>query len=115
MTLSPLHERRAADSLERAITTAELLLDNVETVVRGKRREIALVLAALACEGHVLIEAVPGTAKTVLARALAQPVEGATAARIQCTRDLQPTDRDRAREYAVLAGVLPLGVLLPRR
>src|SRR2546421_6185304 len=83
---------RPAEEFEHAAQTAQRLLDNVETVVRGKREEIALVLTALACEGHVLLEDVPGTAKTVLARALAQSVEGATVSRIQCTPDLQPTD-----------------------
>jgi MoxR-like ATPase len=72
--------------------TAERLLANVETVVRGKREEIKLVLAALASGGHVLLEDVPGTAKTVLARAIAQSIEGTAFARIQCTPDLQPTD-----------------------
>jgi MoxR-like ATPase len=67
-------------------------LENVETVVKGKTDEIKLVLAALLCGGHVLLEDVPGTAKTVLARALAGSIEGATNARIQCTPDLQPTD-----------------------
>src|SRR5436309_2224563 len=92
MAVTPLREQHASDALERAMETADVLLDNVEHVVRGKRREIALVVAALACEGHVLIEDVPGTAKTVLARALAHSVEGATVSRIQCTPDLQPTD-----------------------
>jgi MoxR-like ATPase len=72
--------------------TAERLLDNVATVVRGKRREIGLVVTALACRGHVLFEDAPGTAKTVLARALVRSVDGATGSRIQCTPDLQPTD-----------------------
>src|SRR5215203_2099457 len=71
---------------------AERLLANVETVVHGKREEVKLVLAALACKGHVLFEDVPGTAKTVLARAIAQSIEGAEPSRIQCTPDLQPTD-----------------------
>jgi len=44
------------------------------------------------CGGHVLLEDVPGTAKTVLARAIAGSIEGATPNRIQCTPDLQPTD-----------------------
>ena len=70
----------------------ERLLGNVELVVRGKRDEISLVLCALLCRGHVLLEDVPGTAKTVLARAIAQSIEGARAARVQCTPDLQPTD-----------------------
>ena len=76
----------------RAGETAERLLDNVATVVRGKRSEIGLVLTALACRGHVLFEDAPGTAKTVLARALVRSVDGATGSRIQCTPDLQPTD-----------------------
>jgi MoxR-like ATPase len=88
LTVAP----RLTNGAQRAIETARQVLDNVETVVRGKRREISLVLTALACEGHVLIEDVPGTAKTVLARALAQSVEGATVERIQCTPDLQPSD-----------------------
>jgi len=71
---------------------ADHFLDNVETVVKGKTDEIKLVLAALLCGGHVLLEDVPGTAKTVLARALAGSIDGATNARIQCTPDLQPTD-----------------------
>jgi MoxR-like ATPase len=68
------------------------MLANVERVVHGKHDEVALVLASLACEGHVLLEDVPGTAKTVLARAIAQSIDGATVTRIQCTPDLQPTD-----------------------
>jgi MoxR-like ATPase len=82
----------AAEQLDRAGALARRLLDNVETVVHGKRTEITLVLASLACQGHVLLEDVPGTAKTVLARAIAQTIEGATVTRIQCTPDLQPTD-----------------------
>jgi MoxR-like ATPase len=75
-----------------ASTTARRLLENIETVVRGKREEIRLVLAALVAGGHVLFEDVPGTAKTVLARAIAGSVDGAVPSRIQCTPDLQPTD-----------------------
>ena len=81
-----------ADGLSRAFALVERFADNIETVVHGKREEIELVLAALMCGGHVLFEDVPGTAKTVLARAIAQSLEGATTSRIQCTPDLQPTD-----------------------
>jgi MoxR-like ATPase len=63
--------------------------------VRGKRREVRLVVAALACGGHVLIEDVPGTAKTALARAIAQSIKGATVGRIQCTPDLPEAQLDR--------------------
>jgi MoxR-like ATPase len=91
-------ERVLADSEEgtdrfaRASEIGTRFLDNIESVVYGKRDEIKLVLTALACGGHVLLEDVPGTAKTVLARAIAGTIEGATPSRIQCTPDLQPTD-----------------------
>jgi MoxR-like ATPase len=87
----PTAERKD-ERLERAVDVAGRLLANIERAVRGKREEIKLVLAALACKGHVLFEDVPGTAKTVLARAIAQSIEGAEPSRIQCTPDLQPTD-----------------------
>jgi MoxR-like ATPase len=80
------------ERLERARETAGRLLANIETVVHGKRDRIQLVLAALACRGHVLFEDVPGTAKTVLARAIAGSISDATPSRVQCTPDLQPTD-----------------------
>jgi MoxR-like ATPase len=78
--------------LERAISVVERLRENAETVVIGKREQIRIVLTALACGGHVLLEDVPGTAKTVLARALAGSIEGAQTSRVQCTPDIQPTD-----------------------
>ena len=84
--------RQAKPALESAARSAERFLDNIEVAVRGKREEIRLVLAALICQGHVLLEDVPGTAKTVMARAIAQTVEEAVPSRIQCTPDLQPTD-----------------------
>ena len=80
------------DELGAATDVAERFLDNIETVVHGKREQIKLVVAALMCGGHALLEDVPGTAKTVLARAIAGSIEGAHATRIQCTPDLQPTD-----------------------
>jgi MoxR-like ATPase len=85
-------EQIKAPGLEEAAPIADRLLANIETVVQGKTEEIRLVLTALACGGHVLFEDVPGTAKTVLARTIAQSIEGSRAARIQCTPDLQPTD-----------------------
>jgi MoxR-like ATPase len=82
----------ARASIEDAASIAERFLANVETVIHGKHDEITLVLTALACQGHVLLEDVPGTAKTVLARAIARSISGTTQARVQCTPDLQPTD-----------------------
>jgi MoxR-like ATPase len=95
------------------------LLDNIETVVHGKREQITLVVAALVCGGHVLLEDVPGTAKTVLARAIAQSIDGAQASRIQCTPDLQPTDvtglsifNQRERDFEFRAGPVFANVVL---
>ncbi len=82
----------ASARFAEATAVATRFVDNIESVVYGKREEVKLVLTALACGGHVLLEDVPGTAKTVLARAIAGTIEGATNARIQCTPDLQPTD-----------------------
>jgi MoxR-like ATPase len=100
-------------------TVSDRLLGNIERVVLGKREEVTLVLAALAAQGHVLLEDVPGTAKTVLARAIAQSIEGATVSRIQCTPDLQPTDvtglsvyDQKAREFEFRAGPIFANVVL---
>ncbi len=82
----------SAERIARAIDVVERLRENAETVVIGKREQIRVVLTALACGGHVLLEDVPGTAKTVLARALAGSIEGAQTSRVQCTPDIQPTD-----------------------
>src|SRR5919201_738650 len=83
---------QGSDSFTRATDIASRFVANIETVVLGKREQIKLVLSAMLCGGHVLFEDVPGTAKTVLARAVAQSIDGATPSRIQCTPDLQPTD-----------------------
>jgi MoxR-like ATPase len=88
--VTPAHTSAPGDTV--AIDAAARILANVEQVVVGKHDEIALVLAALISRGHVLLEDVPGTAKTILARAIAQSVGETTFARIQCTPDLQPTD-----------------------
>ncbi len=70
---------------------AKKLTSNIETVVIGKRQEIVLSLVSFFCEGHILLEDVPGVAKTVLARALSQSI-GCSFKRAQCTPDLLPTD-----------------------
>ena len=87
-----MSEPTKPERFEDAIEVAGRLRRNVETVVLGKDEAVTLVVAALASGGHVLLEDVPGTAKTVLARAIAASIEGAVANRIQCTPDLQPTD-----------------------
>jgi MoxR-like ATPase len=117
-----LVQARRPDPVEAADTVAapvRRLLENVERVVVGKPDEVALVLSALLSGGHVLLEDVPGTAKTILARALAQSVEGAAFARVQCTPDLQPTDvtglsifNQKTREFEFRAGPVFANVVL---
>ena len=106
-------------NLGQAAEIAARLIANIETVVHGKTDEVRLVLAALVCDGHVLLEDVPGTAKTVLARAIAGSVGGASFARIQCTPDLQPTDvtglsvfNQRDRDFEFRPGPVFANVLL---
>jgi MoxR-like ATPase len=69
----------------------DLISDNVEKAVFGKREEIRLVLAAMISEGHVLLEDFPGTGKTALARAIAETIKCENK-RIQFTPDLLPSD-----------------------
>ncbi len=70
---------------------ADRVVRNVETVIVGKRHQIELLMAALLCQGHVIIEDVPGTGKTMLARAVAVSL-GISFKRLQCTPDLLPND-----------------------
>ncbi len=71
--------------------TARRLRENIQQVIVGKDEVINLSLAAVLCEGHILLEDVPGIGKTTLARALAASL-GCTFRRIQFTPDLLPTD-----------------------
>src|SRR5262245_42052115 len=70
---------------------ANRLQTNVSRVIVGKQEEIELMLVAMLCEGHVLIEDVPGIGKTTLAKALARSL-GCNFHRIQFTPDLLPSD-----------------------
>ncbi len=72
-------------------TFARRVIENVEHVILGKRPVIEKLLVAFLCEGHVLIEDVPGVGKTMLARALAASL-GCTFRRIQFTPDMLPSD-----------------------
>ena len=94
------------------------LIDNVERVIVGKRSAIEFILVALLCEGHVLLEDVPGSGKTMLARSIATSL-GISFKRIQCTPDLLPNDvtgvsifNQKSGEFEFKAGPIFVNILL---
>ena len=78
-------------NLEAITSLAEQVTGNVEKVILGKRHEVQMTLIALLCEGHLLIEDVPGVGKTMLARSIAKSI-GCSFRRIQFTPDMLPSD-----------------------
>jgi len=72
-------------------TIAERIVNNVEQVIVGKHEAVQLTVIALCCEGHILIEDVPGTGKTMLAKSVAKSL-GCSFRRIQFTPDMLPSD-----------------------
>jgi MoxR-like ATPase len=89
----------ARDSRSSKITeVATSLIQNIEKAVVGKREQIQLALVTFLSEGHLLLEDVPGVAKTMLARSIAQSVD-CPFKRIQCTPDLLPNDITGASIY----------------
>jgi MoxR-like ATPase len=94
------------------------LLENVEQVIVGKRQVIEFILVALLCEGHVLLEDVPGSGKTMLARSIAASL-GIGFKRIQCTPDLLPNDitgvsifNQKSGEFEFRPGPIFVNILL---
>jgi MoxR-like ATPase len=87
--IRPAAEREPSDSVVAPV--AGRIVDNIEKVIVGKHNEIILTVMAYFAGGHVLLEDVPGVAKTVLARAFARTI-GGSFKRIQCTPDLLPND-----------------------
>jgi MoxR-like ATPase len=103
------------DSIQQV---AEGVIANVEKVIVGKRAEVQLAVVALLCQGHVLIEDVPGVGKTMLAKALARSV-GCTFKRVQFTPDLLPSDitgvsiyNQKSQEFEFRAGPVITQILL---
>jgi MoxR-like ATPase len=90
MALPPVEEPKLLTTAEVS-AIAQQLIANVEKVIVGKHEQVVLATAVWLAEGHLLIEDVPGVAKTMLARAMAQSA-GCTFKRIQCTPDLLPSD-----------------------
>jgi MoxR-like ATPase len=90
IVLPPVEEAKVI-TLDEVATVARQLITNVERVIVGKHAQVTMSVATMMAEGHLLIEDVPGVAKTMLARALAASA-GCTFKRIQCTPDLQPSD-----------------------
>ena len=93
-------------------------MQNVEKVIIGKRREVEMTLIALLCEGHLLIEDVPGVGKTMLARAIAKSI-GCSFRRIQFTPDMLPSDvtgvsvfNQKTREFEFRPGPIMAQIVL---
>ena len=84
-------DRKVSPEISRIKEAADKLSNNVGKVIVGKKETIELVMVALLCEGHVLIEDVPGIGKTMLAKAVARSL-GCSFKRIQSTPDLLPSD-----------------------
>ena len=105
-------------SVEDIQSFARRVTENVERVIVGKSEVVELLLIALLCDGHVLLEDVPGVGKTMLARSLAVSL-GVTFKRVQCTPDLLPNDvtgvsifNQQTRQFEFMPGPAFAHVLL---
>jgi len=115
MALKDTNTENSTNEIQEFVET---MTGNVEKVIVGKRPIIELVLIALLCEGHILIEDAPGTGKTMLARAIAITT-GLEFKRTQCTPDLLPTDvtgvsvfNQKTREFEFRPGPVFSNILL---
>jgi MoxR-like ATPase len=108
----------ADTNIEVVQSLSERVIGNVERVIVGKRREVQMTLIALLCEGHLLIEDVPGVGKTMLARSIAKSI-GCSFRRIQFTPDMLPSDvtgvsmfNQKTREFEFRPGPLVAQIVL---
>ena len=104
--------------MSRIQASGERVAANVERVIVGKHAQVRLALVALLCQGHLLIEDVPGTGKTMLAKALARSLD-CSFRRIQFTPDLLPTDvtglsiyNQKTQEFEFRAGPIVSQIVL---
>jgi len=106
------------ENLDVITALAERVISNVEKVIIGKRHEVRMTLIALLCEGHLLIEDVPGVGKTMLARSIAKSI-GCSFRRIQFTPDMLPSDvtgvsmfNQKTREFEFRPGPVMAQIVL---
>jgi MoxR-like ATPase len=104
--------------MKKTQEVAEKVIANVEKVIVGKHDEVQLTLLALLCQGHLLIEDVPGVGKTMLAKSIAKSI-GCTFQRIQFTPDMLPSDvtgvsvfNQKTREFEFRPGPVMAQIVL---
>jgi MoxR-like ATPase len=104
--------------MEEVQATAQRIIDNVEKVIVGKHEAVQLAIVALLCEGHILIEDVPGTGKTMLAKSVSRSL-GCNFRRIQFTPDMLPSDvtgvsvfNQKTREFEFRPGPVMAQIVL---
>jgi MoxR-like ATPase len=104
--------------MQKPRKVAEKVIANVEKVIVGKHDEVQLTLLALLCQGHLLIEDVPGVGKTMLAKSIARSI-GCTFRRIQFTPDMLPSDvtgvsvfNQKTREFEFRPGPVMAQIVL---
>jgi MoxR-like ATPase len=110
--------RQIGELMEAIQPLAERIIDNVEKVIIGKTESVRLTVIGLLCQGHVLIEDVPGTGKTMLAKSLARSL-GCSFNRIQFTPDMLPSDvtgvsifNQKTREFEFRPGPILAQIVL---